>query len=201
VTPYQLDGVDSVSTGEASSTTGTVFVSSDDYSTTRAPSDLQLRISVFDDTWGPGASLSSAALEDIPSRPEWIERFDSELQKFAKLRHGWDGVNAAPPNRVAIQNAALVLSELATVRRRPNRIAPSVEEGVVIWLMGNNGHANIECFNSGDILAAVSVHGAPPDLWELDRAEVQETLDRIDRMLASGASISPVAYATAAAGY
>lgn len=105
----------------------------------------------------------------------WITRFSTELRRFRDLPGDWSGHGAAAPNNAAIVEASAVLEILwSEFHIKPARIAPSLDEGVLISILGAHGRATIECFNSGEIVASVTRQGEESIVWEVenDRAEL-----------------------------
>jgi hypothetical protein len=119
-------------------------------------------------------------------RLSWVGRFAAELRRFSTLPKAWDSYVADPPNEVAIRAAERVLDLLwDSGYSKPSRIAPSSDDGVLISFMGKKGSANIECFNSGEIVAAVTSPHEAPRVWQVDRtpgairAALEEIADAI----------------------
>ncbi len=50
----------------------------------------------------------------------------------------------------------------------PDKITPSVENGVGISFIQGDKYADIECFNTGEILAVTSDRQSPPQVWEVE---------------------------------
>jgi hypothetical protein len=67
--------------------------------------------------------------------------------------------------------AVEVLQALGSYDLRPDYIDPSVEDGVCISFREARKYADIECFNSGAVLAVVSDGKGRPIAWEVDRSE------------------------------
>ncbi|MEZ6146963.1 MAG: hypothetical protein R3B91_16410 [Planctomycetaceae bacterium] len=86
------------------------------------------------------------------------------------LDDSWHAFGGLPPNEVAISLATTVLEAAAELDFEPDNVDPSVDEGVCISFRDGNRYADIECFNTGDILAAEST-GADPEIWEVDDSD------------------------------
>jgi len=71
------------------------------------------------------------------------------------------------PNVMAIDAAAWVLEYLGKISFMPTRIVASVEGGVAICFVSKDKYADIECFNSGEILAATSDGKNDPNIWSV----------------------------------
>jgi hypothetical protein len=90
------------------------------------------------------------------------------IESLQKLPQGWDGLNAECPNRTAVNSAKLILVHLFRMKFLPDRITPSVENGVGISFVRGEKYADIECFNSGEILAVISDRRRAPTVWEVN---------------------------------
>ncbi len=132
---------------------------------------------MLDDT----ALLVSDWVIRTPARPAgWLEQWRRTLAEFVRLPAGWDGGLAEPPNGSALASALAVLEEFWEAGVQPTRLAPSVEEGILVEFSSHNGSGNVECFNSGDVLAALIVSGTPK-VWEVseDGTTLEETVSKI----------------------
>ncbi len=120
----------------------------------------------------PGADTSDA---------EWIAACDQRLEELGKLEEGWNGYGAAAPNDLAISLAKSVLRRLAETGLPAPRVSPSAEEGICLSFRNANLYADIECFNSGEIVAATSDGRGQQNVWEADsgRQEITQTARRI----------------------
>jgi hypothetical protein len=135
--------------------------------------------------YNPDARAAKPPVE--PGCDDWIvqERYfspflDQEraaqiatLESFRTLEHGWDSYNAEPPSDTAIANARHILHVLWSSETAPpvRQVSPSVEGGVAIVFTGQQKkYADIECFNSGNILAITSDGTTEPSVWTLNGA-------------------------------
>lgn len=133
-----------------------------------------------------------AAATGVVERPDsaWSNAFLKELLSLGELPHGWDGFGAEPPGQEAIGLAEQVLGALAEAHLRPSRIGASVEGGVTIAFLRSGKYADVECFNTGEMLAATSDRHGKPDVWEvpLGDQEIKRTLERIREHIESPAA-------------
>ena len=111
----------------------------------------------------------------------WYRDACDKLQSFRSLEAGWNGFEAEPPSDMAITQARKVLRVLHELRFKPTRIDPSAEGGVGLTFLAGDLYGDIECFNSGEILAATSDRIHDPDVWELGAtdSEIAATVQRI----------------------
>lgn len=111
----------------------------------------------------------------------WISRFSSALARFGHLPEDWNSYGAAPPSQDSVLAAKEILEQLWDMRAKPSRIAPSAEEGIVISFLGESARGNIECFNTGETLAAISTADGYVKVWEItsDASATAEALEEI----------------------
>ena len=110
----------------------------------------------------------------------------SEFKKLLQLKHvipNWEASGAAPPNHTAIATAGRVLEKLAILDFRPDRIDPSTGEGVSLSFRRGNKSADLECFNTGEILALEAIDGGNPVIWEVSEADIESAAARINRFI------------------
>jgi hypothetical protein len=84
--------------------------------------------------------------------PSWLTRFDEALRRFAKLQANWDSYGSSPPARLALNRARSLLEDIWEYRLKPARIAPTVDQGVMISFLGPYGFSRIECLETGNFL-------------------------------------------------
>ncbi len=79
-------------------------------------------------------------------RDKWILK----LESLKSLQNGWDSYSAAPPCRVAIQNAkAALVHEADRLETSPERVEPSAIGGVGVTFLAGNREVVIEFYNKG----------------------------------------------------
>ncbi len=105
----------------------------------------------------------------------WITRFQQALKAIGQLVPGWDSYDSGTPGPKAL-NASLDFLLLLNrdgdrEAAMPNRIAPSVDGGVVISFLRDDVRANIEFFDNGEIAAAVAKPGRDVRVWEVENTE------------------------------
>jgi hypothetical protein len=104
-----------------------------------------------------------------------------QLDEATNLRQNWDSYNAEPPNHQAQNLAAGVLTFLETNSIAPSRLVPSAEGGVAFCFVESNRYADIECLNTGEILAVIYEGNNDPIVWQVtsQNQALQETVERI----------------------
>jgi hypothetical protein len=117
---------------------------------------------------------SCAGVLYVSSRPKdnaWIIECDRELDQLNELQEDWDTHGAAPPNTTAITLAKMVVRELAAANLRQFRVEPSVEEGICVSFRRGDVYADIETFNSGEVVAAFSDGRGTPAVWDVESTD------------------------------
>jgi hypothetical protein len=109
--------------------------------------------------WTKTVSLANAS--------GWLVGTLHRLHDVARLPDNWNSYGAVAPNATALANAQNFLHELSELDFEPSRIDPSAENGVCISFRAGNRYADIECFNSGDVLAVTSDGSGQPQIWEI----------------------------------
>ena len=105
-------------------------------------------------------------------RPKaWFSMWIQKLQNLASLSDNWDSYGAETPNDQAIYWAKAALQVLSDMEFPPKRITPSVENGVGISFISGERYGDIECFNTGEILAVTSDRQGKPHVWEVETTE------------------------------
>jgi hypothetical protein len=61
----------------------------------------------------------------------------------------------------------------------PNRVAPSAQGGVGICFYNGERYGDIECLNTGEILATISDGSGRPLVWDVKPSETGRALERI----------------------
>lgn len=120
---------------------------------------------------------------NIPKTGEeaWFLKSTRKLQELENLPANWDSYGANPPNSIALFWGRESLTVLFEMNFPPTQITPSVEEGVGICFIRGKKYADIECFNTGEILAVTSDSQGNPNVWEVNpsREELKNSLQRI----------------------
>lgn len=99
------------------------------------------------------------------SGSQWLGMQLQTVHRLQQLQPGWDGYDAEPPNSKAVGLARLVLIMLVESDAEPTRVDPSVEGGICISFIRGNRYGDIECFNTGELLAATSDGKSEPSVW------------------------------------
>lgn len=120
-------------------------------------------------TW-PAVTQNTTQVTDvtfIDKRPSWLIQAFKALSRLMALRADWDTYLSDAPSEQAIYLAREVLRTLVDQDFAPSSLDPSSEGGVSLSFRDGERYADIECFNSGEVLAVVSHAGQETDVWEL----------------------------------
>ena len=109
----------------------------------------------------------------------------TELKNLEKLPIGWDGYDAAAPNEIATYWCQEVIEVLEKSNLLPTGLTPSVEGGVGVYFQKGNNYADIECLNTGTIIAVMSDRRHDPIVWEIEhsRSHIKEAVETISAFL------------------
>lgn len=151
------------------------FVSMDSLETVR-------QIKVYDASAGRG-SPQPREIFDPTKRESWFDACRRALQEMNNLKKGWDGYDADPPNEVAERRGMEVLDALLELEKfQPARLSPSVEGGVVFSFFSRDLYADIECFNSGEVVAVTSKPHEEPTVWEVGTPGNHSLLESLEQI-------------------
>jgi hypothetical protein len=113
-----------------------------------------------------------------------ISAFSEIVDEMKGLDIDWNGYGSSPPNEFAREVAKQILLTAMSVVV-PDRITASAQGGVGICFTFRNKYADIECLNTGEILATTSDGRAVPEVWEVKPNDTKGALERIVRFLNS----------------
>jgi len=113
--------------------------------------------------------------------PAWISLLQNQLKSFQNLQNDWNGYGSSAPNSIAIRNSQTVLDILHILNFAPSSIVPSAEDGIAISFAKGKRRAIIECYNDGNIAAAMYVIDSEPLVWNVGISEedITESINRI----------------------
>jgi hypothetical protein len=98
------------------------------------------------------------------------------LTRMESLTEDWHSCGASPPNSTAIALAREVVAACEAQGVAPSYLTPSTGESVMVVFERGWRYADIECFNTGDVLAITS---GPPgrEIWDV--VSVADAVSRI----------------------
>jgi len=96
---------------------------------------------------------------------------------------GWDSYDVEPPNDTSFAWARKVLGALMELNFEPTKITASVEGGVGFIFTREDRYADIECLNSGALVAVMYDSQSEPAVWSVspDSQSIKETLEKYAR--------------------
>lgn len=113
------------------------------------------------------AGSQATGVTIFEERKEWLVQAYKKLSRFASLTDDWDSYGAEAPNSISVDTARNVIGVLADEDFEPTSVDPSAEGGICISFQCTNRYGDVECFNSGEILAVTSVGGDETEVWDL----------------------------------
>jgi hypothetical protein len=141
-------------------------------------------------TYGDAQGASgSPGIRDAHSIKYWRDlqlrvTFDGarrRLKELVSLPQDWDTYDAPPPSAHAKEQADRVLDLLQTLSQPLTKVVASAEGGIGICFVVGDRYADIECLNSGEILAVTYRGSEEPFVWQVESrdAAVIEAIERI----------------------
>jgi hypothetical protein len=118
--------------------------------------------------WSIACSRRQVSMSVFMQIKDSIDEARNRLGQTARLIHGWDTYGGDPPNEMARTIAANVLTLLEAEALPPARLLPSAEGGIAISFVEGARRAEIETYNTGEIIAAIYSADDEPLVWELD---------------------------------
>ena len=91
-----------------------------------------------------------------------------QLEMTTSLESDWDTYGAESPNDSARSQASIILSALEAQLLPPSRLMPSAEGGIALSFVDGENRAEIEIYNTGEVVAATYSAQSEPDVWELN---------------------------------
>lgn len=129
--------------------------------------------------------LASSLFETHPIN--WLSGCIHRLESLGKLQKNWNSYDSEPPNSTALYWSRVVIEILTSINFPPSRISASAEEGINISFICDEKYADIECLNTGEILAVNSDRRDHPDVWQVNpnREDIKRSLEKIRAYLDS----------------
>jgi hypothetical protein len=112
-----------------------------------------------------------------------LYKLSQQIKDFSKLETNWDSYGSKAPNHTAISEALKVLDIAHAAGMLPTRVDASVDEGIALSFIRDTRYTDIECYNSGEILAGI--HDRAPQKRD-ERPRIWTLLDKNDIEAALG---------------
>jgi hypothetical protein len=108
------------------------------------------------------------------------------MNQLASLPPNWDTFETERPSQQAIAAATGIAESFINFGLVPDAIVPSAEGGVAVCFLRNQKYADIECLNSGEVLAVRYSSQDDPQAWAV-RANVapDETVQTVSQYLSA----------------
>lgn len=154
-------------------------------SVTYVTSKTAIQMSFTKDSSNTGGRLALSLV--TASRVSWFSKCIQRLESLRSLQKNWDSYDTEPPNSTALYWSQVVLETLLSINFPPSHISASAEEGVNISFICDDKYADIECLNTGEILAVNSNRRDYPDVWQVNpsREDIKRSLEKIRAYLQS----------------
>lgn len=108
------------------------------------------------------------------------------LDVASLLKEGWDTYDAEPPNPNSVTESGKILTALETHNLPPTRVMASAEGGIGISFVEGESRAEIEVFNTGEVVAATYTSQSEPVVWEIGQGQsLEAAIERIRVHLAN----------------
>lgn len=91
---------------------------------------------------------------------------------------------AESPNLLSRKLAECILLDTSQLAI-PSRVAASITGGIAIFFYSGDKYADIECFNTGEILGTIANGNKDPDIWTFKLTEIKSALEKIGTYLVS----------------
>ena len=106
-----------------------------------------------------------------PRKVGCLAECSRQLEELRELEHDWDSYGAAPPNDVALSLATKVLQHLSEAGLPAPCINASAEEGVCMSFRTSDLYADIECLNSGEVVAGTLDALGKQHVWDVGSSQ------------------------------
>lgn|GEM_PF-5369142 len=109
--------------------------------------------------------ITSREGSDYVRRRIALAEVDRRLQQLAAMNVNWDSYGTEQPTQTAVSNAASIAKTFIEAGLIPDAITASSEGGIAICYIRDQRYADIECFNSGEVLAVRYNATQDPQAW------------------------------------
>lgn len=134
-----------------------------------------------------GTTQSVSRLAMLQSPPPQLAAPLAEVDGLCKLHDDWNGYGSDAPNWTAIDRARTAIVAAFSINLHPRRILASAEGGVGVTFRRGERYADVECFNSGEILGTLSDGTGNPTIFDVTVSEagIDAAVERIREYLKS----------------
>lgn len=123
--------------------------------------------------------------ESVGAKSDGFADLYKALKNLSMLKPGWDGDDAEAPNAMAVNRARRVLDRLFAFNLKPSRVVASADGGVGLLFSGKERrYADIECLNTGEMLAVTSDRVSEPQVWTIGAdSSLEDSITRISSFI------------------
>lgn len=128
------------------------------------------------------ARRNDAGVTDYATDVNNSTPFSEHRQKLGMLESDPSLAGEADaPNAFSIAWAEILLDQLERMQFVPTRVVASAENGIALCFVAGGRYADVECLNSGEIMAVTSERGEEPEVWTVPQSigALTDTLLRI----------------------
>ena len=125
------------------------------------------------------ASWTDAFSYYLTSSFPWLDGLLAKLEEMRVLRPGWDSYSALPPNDWALGIAEKAIRAFAKCGVQPDKVLPSVENGVGISVTRGERYGVLEVLNSQEVVSVTAYSNEDYEVWELDPNNIAEAVGKI----------------------
>ena len=134
----------------------------------------------LDSVWAADlASWTGAFGYCFTSSAPWLDDLLGKLEEMRYLEPGWDSYEALPPNEWALKKAQEALWAFASRKAQPDKVLPSVENGVGISVTRGERYGFLEVLNSHEVVGVTAYSREDYEVWELDPNNIAEAVGKI----------------------
>ncbi len=99
---------------------------------------------------------------------------EATLQRLASLPANWDSSGSESPSPHAVSEALEIATAFVDFGLIPDVLTPSPEGGIAVCFIRNRKYADIEFFNSGEVLAVRYSANEEPQAWAIQRSAIAD---------------------------
>jgi hypothetical protein len=111
-----------------------------------------------------------------------IPSFEDEIQRLRHLSNDFNGYLSEAPNDLSIGLTLRVMRSAAGTIS-PSRLVASAEGGVAIYFSNHRKQADIEVFNSGEMVASITDGQGRPEVWQVADGDIKTAIEKISNFL------------------
>lgn len=117
------------------------------------------------------------------NRSNWAANINRKLNSFTSTNSATSDEEL--PNTLSIYQAKNVLEVLIDMQFQPDKLLSSADGGITFTFRQDEKYADVECDNSGEILAITSDGQLEPDVWSVEPDQISLSLDKIYDFIAN----------------